>query len=69
MIEKIRALKNLSVMPLTLKGFEDAVVYQNELGLDLEDSLHYAVADKGGATIMYSNDADFDNMRIERKFE
>ncbi len=69
LIEKIRALKNLSIVPLTLKGVEDAVIYQNELGLDLEDSLHYAVADRGGAIIMYSNDADFDNVLIERKFK
>jgi predicted nucleic acid-binding protein len=56
-------------VPLTFKGIEDAVTYQDELGLDLEDSLHYTVAEKGGAAVIYSNDIDSDNMHIERKFE
>lgn len=69
LLEKIRNLKNLTVVPLTLKDFENAATYQNELGLNFEDSLHYAVAEGGGAAIMYSNDTDFDNMYIKRKFE
>lgn len=69
LIEKIGRLKNLTVVPVTLEGFEDAVSYQNELGLDLEDSLHYAAAEKVGASIIYSNDTDFDNVHIERRFE
>ncbi len=69
LIEKISNLKNLTIVPLTLKELEDAVTYQNELGLDLEDSLHYAVADSVGAAFIYSNDSDFDNVCIKRKFE
>lgn len=69
LIEKIGNLKNLIIVPLTLEGFEDAVTYQNELGLDLEDSLHYAAAERVSAAIIYSNDTDFDNVHIERKFE
>lgn len=69
LIEKISNLKNLTIVTLTLKGLEDAVTYQNELGLDLEDSLHYAVAESVGAAFIYSNDSDFDNVCIKRKFE
>ena len=68
LIEKIGKLKNLTIVPLSLEVFEEAVVYQKEAGLDLEDSIHYAVACRVGAAIMYSNDTDFDNVPIERKF-
>ena len=69
LIEKMSNLKNLTIVPLTSETFEDAVVYQNELGLDLEDSLHYAAAERVGAAFMYSNDTDFDNVHTERKFK
>lgn len=66
--EKIRKLKNLSILPLTLKDFRDALAYQ-KMGLDLEESLHYATANRVDAAFIYSNDTDFDNLSIERKFE
>jgi predicted nucleic acid-binding protein len=68
LIEKISGLKNLTIVPLTLRDFEDAVTFQKELGLDLEHNLHYAVAHRLGAACIYSNDTDFDNVYIERKF-
>lgn len=69
LVEKIGKLKNLIIVPLTLEVFEEAVVYQKEVGLDLEDSIHFAVASRFGAAIIYSNDTDFGNLPIERKFQ
>ncbi|MBU7012795.1 MAG: type II toxin-antitoxin system VapC family toxin [Theionarchaea archaeon] len=66
--EKISKLKNLSILPLILKDFRDALAYQ-KMGLDLEDSLHYDTANRVDAAFIYSNDTDFDNLSIERKFE
>lgn len=69
LIEKMSRLKNLTIVPLTVRDFKDALVHQKEWGLDFEDSLHYAVADRLGAVLMYSNDSDFDNAYMERRFE
>ena len=69
LIEKMSKLKNLTIVPLTLRDFKDALVHQKELGLDFEDSLHHQVADRLGAVLMYSNDSDFDNAYMERRFE
>ncbi len=68
LIEEMSKLKNLSILPLTLKDFKNALAYQRK-GLDLEDSLHYATANRVNAAFIYSNDTDFDNLSIRRKFE
>lgn len=50
LIEKIRELKNLSTVLLTFKEVNDALGRQKS-GLDLEDSLHYVVADITCSTV------------------
>jgi predicted nucleic acid-binding protein len=62
-------LKNLKIVPLTYRDFLNAQALKKDLGFDFEDSLHYAVAERMNAEVLYSNDRDFDRGYIARKFE
>ncbi|MGC1121143.1 MAG: PIN domain-containing protein [Candidatus Methanofastidiosia archaeon] len=69
LLEMLSKLKNLKIVPLTYQDFLNTQAQKKDLGTDFEDSLHYAVAERMNADIIYSNDKDFDRGYIKRRFE
>ena len=69
LLQSILKLEDLKIVPLVLQDYIDAVIYKKEFGLHLEDNLHYTVAHRLGAKVIYSNDTDFDKTDIERRFK
>ena len=67
--KKLREIKFLKIAPLELKHFENALEISSMYSLDLEDSIHLAVALEQNCDAIYSNDTDFDNTPIKRIFE
>lgn len=66
---KIRALKHLTIVPLTEEIIASAENAKKKYPtLDTEDAVHYATAEKYGCDIICSNDRDFDNTNIKRYF-
>ncbi len=65
LIEKFRELTFLRVEPLTLGDYEKAVGAMHRYGLDLEDSLHYTVAERLRIREIYSNDRDFEKTPLK----
>ena len=60
LIEKFGELPFLRVEPLTLGDYERAPEAMRRYGLDLEDSLHFTVAERLRVKEIYSNDKDFE---------
>ncbi len=60
LMEKFRELPFLRVEPLTLSDYERAVGSMHRYGLDLEDSLHFSVAERLRIKEIYTNDKDFE---------
>jgi predicted nucleic acid-binding protein len=68
LLERIQELPHLKIVPLEMEDFMRGIQCKNEYGIDLEDALHYAVAQRIGAQTIYSNDADFEKTDITRVF-
>lgn len=60
LMEKFRELSFLRVEPLTLKDYERAVGAMHRYSLDLEDGLHFTVAERLRINEIYTNDRDFE---------
>lgn len=69
LVDRLRKIKFLRIVPLNQKHFEKAIILSQEYGLDLEDAIHLAVALENRCQIIYSNDKDFDRTPLKRKFE
>jgi len=69
LIESLGSLRNLKILPLTMKKYSSAVDYMGKYGLELEDAIHLASALRGGAKEIYSNDEDFDKTPLKRIFK
>ncbi len=65
-ITPITAFKSLTIEPLKSEDYKKAVEIMDKYGLDYEDSLHLAVAERVGAQEIISNDKDFDKTEIKR---
>ncbi len=68
LIEKIREISFLKIVPLKLAHFEKALSLSQEYRLDLEDAIHLAVAIENKCKGIYSNDKDFDKTLLTRQF-
>ncbi len=66
-INSLLSLKGLKIEPIIKDDFTKAIELMN-LGLDLEDSLHLAVALRKNTKEIISNDSDFDKTNIKRVF-
>ena len=69
LLDRLRKIKFLRIVPLNQKHFEKAIDLSWKYGLDLEDAIHLAVAIKNKCQIIYSNDKDYDKSPLKRKFE
>lgn len=58
--EKFRELVFLRVEPVTIDDYQTAVTAMRRYRLDLEDSLHFTVAERLRIREIYSNDRDFE---------
>lgn len=68
-VESIRGLKGLKMVPLTPADLLNAVRFMEEYKLDFEDAMHLAVALRAGAREIVTNDKDFDRTPLVRRFE
>lgn len=68
-IESIRALKGLKIVPLVSADLLNALKFMAEYKLDFEHALRLAVALRAGAKEILSNDKDFDRTPLTRRFE
>jgi len=68
LLKSFKELTGLKIVDLTFKDFEKALTYSKEYNLDLEDSIHFAVATRFGIREIYSNDEDFDKTPLKRIF-
>jgi len=64
----ITSLSGLVIISLTQKDMIQAVSLMREYELDCEDALHLAVALKGKAKEIISNNQDFDKTPLRRGF-
>lgn len=67
-INSLISLKGLKIEPLLKEDFTKALEIMNDFGLDLEDSLHLAVALRKNVKEIISNDSDFDKANVKRVF-
>src|SRR5215467_13781091 len=58
LVETFKELPFLRIEPLTFADYETAVAAMRRYRLDLEDSLHLAVAERLGVNDIYTNDRD-----------
>jgi len=65
-INSLTHIKGLTIEPLKPEDFTKATDLMKEHNLDLEDSIHLAVALRTGAQEILSNDTDFDQTPIKR---
>ncbi len=65
LIEKFGELSFLRVEPLTLGDYGRAPEAMHRYGLDLEDSLHFTVAERLRIREIYSNDRDFEKTPLK----
>ena len=66
MMKSLTHIKGLTIEPLKPEDFTKATDLMKEHNLDLEDSIHLAVALRTGAKETLSNDTDFDQTPINR---
>ncbi len=66
--ESINDLTNLQIVPFTVKQAIEAPLLMSLYNLDFEDSLHLAAAMEYDATIIVSNNRDFDRTPLTRVF-
>ena len=67
-IRAVLGLRGLEILPLEVSDTARALELMNLYGLDYEDALHLAVALRGEARKIVSNDSDFDRVPLERVF-
>ncbi|RLE76120.1 MAG: VapC toxin family PIN domain ribonuclease [Thermoprotei archaeon] len=67
-IEAFERLKGLAIEPLKREDMAQAIELMDKYQLDYEDALHLTTALKAGATIVISNDKDWDKTPIPRTF-
>ena len=65
LVEKFLELPFLRVEPLELGDYEKAVGAMRRYGLDLEDGLHFALAERLKIREVYSNDRDFEKTPLK----
>ena len=61
-------LHGLEILPLEISDIVRALEFMKLYELDYEDAIHLAVALRGGAKKIISNDKDFDKTPLERTF-
>jgi predicted nucleic acid-binding protein len=62
---KFRELPFLRIKPLTIRDYEAAVIAMRRYRLDLEDSLHFTVAERLQIKEIYTNDKDFEKTPLK----
>ncbi|MEM4474328.1 MAG: PIN domain-containing protein [Candidatus Bathyarchaeia archaeon] len=67
-VSSIESLPGLRIIPLTSEDITQASKLMREYSLDYEDAIHLATALKSKAKEIISNDEDFDNTPLKRKF-
>jgi predicted nucleic acid-binding protein len=67
LLEKFRELPFLRIEPLTFGDYGSAVGAMRRYRLDLEDSLHFTVAERLGIREIYTNDRDFERTPLKRE--
>jgi len=67
LLGKFRELPFLRIEPLTFGDYGSAVGAMRRYRLDLEDSLHFAVAERLGIREIYTNDRDFEKTPLKRE--
>ncbi len=65
LVEKFLELPFLRVEPLSLGDYEKAAGAMRRYGLDLEDGLHFALAERLKISEVYSNDRDFEKTPLK----
>ncbi len=65
LVEKFLELPFLRVEPLSVGDYEKAVGAMRRYGLDLEDGLHFALAERLKIREVYSNDRDFEKTPLK----
>jgi len=65
-LEPVTNLPGLTIEPLRLEDTTDALSLMRTHGLDYEDALHLASAQRAGAKTIISNDQDFDKTPLKR---
>ena len=65
LVENFRELTFLRVEPLAVGDYEKAVGAMHLYGLDLEDGLHFALAERLKIKEVYTNDRDFEKTPLK----
>ncbi len=65
-LEPVTSLPGLTITPLRQEDTTDALNLTRTHGLDYEDALHLATAQRAGAETIISNDQDFDKAPLKR---
>ena len=68
MLSYLTTLRNLAIVPLTQDELVKADEASKRFNIELEDAIHYVTATACGCSTILSNDKDFDNTDLERKF-
>lgn len=68
-VGSIESLPGLTIAPLTMEDITQATKLMVEYSLDYEDALHLATALRSKAREIISNDKDFDETPLKRKFD
>lgn len=69
MLELLDDLEKLTITELGMEDYLRADELVTETGLDMEDALHLATAERHDCDTIYTNDADFDNVKIDAAFK
>jgi len=67
LLKEFRELPFLRIEPLTFGDYSSAVGAMRRYRLDLEDGLHFAVAERLGIREIYTNDPDFEKTPLKRE--
>ncbi|MCX8171975.1 MAG: type II toxin-antitoxin system VapC family toxin, partial [Candidatus Bathyarchaeota archaeon] len=67
-VNSIMSLPSLTIIPLTIEDMSHAIKLMREYDLDYEDAIYLATALRNGAKEIISNDEDFDETPLKRKF-
>lgn len=65
MVERLEEVEFLRMEPLNWNDYKSALKHMEKYKLDLEDSIHLAVAQRLGLEEIYSNDGDFSGTSLK----
>ena len=68
-LEPVTNLPGLTIEPFRQEDTTDALSLAKTYGLDYEDALHLATAQRAGAKTIISNDKDFDKTPLKRTLQ